>query len=184
MRSVRFFGASTTFFEVTRYLILGIVVILIIFALVGVPLFVEGRSMEPNFKSGELVVIERLSYWGDKPVQRGDVVAATFPGDPKHTRLIKRVIGLPGETISAKNGELMVNGTVLDEPYLPRFGEPPYQEMSSVALKSDEYYLAGDNRPGSSDSRLWGAVARADIQGRASFILWPLSSIRYIDRLD
>src|SRR5688500_2005719 len=97
--SGRFLGASTTFFELTKYLIFGIVLVAAFFVLIGVPLFVEGVSMEPNFRTGELVVIERLSYWNTKPIKRGDVVAATFPGDPKRTRLIKRVIGLPGETI-------------------------------------------------------------------------------------
>lgn len=183
MRSGRFLGASTTFFDVTKYLILGIVFIAAFFVLVGVPLFVEGVSMEPNFHTRELVVIERVSYWSNKPIQRGDVVAATFPGDPKRTRLIKRIIGLPGETISAQGGRLSVNGAELVEPYELRMGEPPYQELSQVRLKEDEYYLAGDNRPGSSDSRLWGPVARADIQGRASFVIWPISEIRYIDRI-
>ncbi|QQG49727.1 MAG: signal peptidase I [Candidatus Berkelbacteria bacterium] len=183
MQSGKFLGASATFFEVTKYLIFGIAAIIVLFALVGVPLFVEGKSMEPNFETGEMVIIERISYWGAKAIKRGDVVAATFPGDPKHTRLIKRVVGLPGETISAHEGKLTVNGAELSEPYKPRLGEPPYQELSAVALENDEYFLAGDNRPGSSDSRLWGAVARADIQGRASFVIWPLGAMRYVDRL-
>ncbi len=183
MRSERFFGASTVFFEITKYLLLAVVVIATLFVLVGVPLFVEGASMQPNFQSGQLVVIERLSYWGDKPVLRGDVVAATFPGDTKRTRLIKRVIGLPGETVTLKEGQFSINDEPLTEIYKTTVGTPPYQELETVILKSDEYYLAGDNRPGSSDSRLWGAVARADIQGRAGFILWPINQIRYVDRL-
>lgn len=182
MRSDRFFGASTTFFEITKYLLLSIVVIAAIFMLVGVPLLIEGVSMQPNFASGELVVIERLSYLGSKPIKRGDVVAATFPGDPKRTRLIKRVIGLPDETVSLKDGVFSINGKPLTEIYKITAGAPPYQELDTLILKNDEYYLAGDNRPGSSDSRLWGAVTRSDIQGRASFVLWPLDQIRYVDR--
>lgn len=182
MRSDRFFGASTTFFEITKYLLLAVVVIAAIFSLVGVPLLIEGVSMKPNFASGELVVIERLSYLGNKPIKRGDVVAATFPGDPKRTRLIKRVIGLPGETVSLKDGQFSINGEPLDEIYQVVDGAPPYQELEAVILKSEEYYLAGDNRPGSSDSRLWGAVTRSDVQGRASFVLWPPGQIRYVDR--
>jgi len=183
MQSGRFLGASATFFEITKYLILVIVLVAAFFVLVGVPLFVQGVSMQPNFQTGELVVIERLSYTGSGIIQRGDVVAATFPGDPKRTRLIKRVLGLPGETISAQNGKITVNDAELTELYDPIFGAPPYQELERLTLKSDEYYLVGDNRPGSSDSRLWGAVARADIHGRASFVIWPPSSLRYVDRL-
>lgn len=175
-------GASTTFFEITKYLLLTVVVIAALFMLVGIPLFVEGVSMKPNFSTGELVVIERLSYLGDKPVKRGDVVAATFPGDPKRTRLIKRVIGLPGETVTLKDGVFSINAEPLTEIYRISAGTPPYQELETVVLKNEEYFLAGDNRPGSSDSRLWGPVARGDIQGRASFVLWPLGSIRYVDR--
>jgi len=182
MRSERFLGASTTFFDITKYLLLTIVVIAAIFMLVGTPLLIEGVSMEPNFQSRELVVIERLSYLGKRPVKRGDVVAATFPGDPKRTRLIKRVIGLPGETVSIKDGQFSIDNQPLSEVYKITAGAPPYQEIEALLLKNDEYYLAGDNRPGSSDSRLWGAVSRADIQGRASFVLWPLGSVRYVDR--
>ncbi len=182
MRSERFLGASTTFFDITKYLLLTIVVIAALFMLVGVPLFVEGVSMKPNFSTGEVVIIERLSYLGDKPVKRGDVVAATFPGDPKRTRLIKRIIGLPNETVTLKDGAFSIDGQPLAEIYQISPGTPPYQELETVVLKSDEYFLAGDNRPGSSDSRLWGPVARGDIQGRASFVLWPLGSVRYVDR--
>ncbi len=149
--------------------------------LVGVPLFVDGVSMKPNFHSGELVIIERVSYLSGL-IKRGDVVAATFPGDPKHTRLIKRIAGLPGETIHIESGKIFVNGLELAEPYKPIIATPPYQEIDSITLKSDEYFLAGDNRPGSSDSRLWGPVARADIQGRAAFVIWPFGDIQYIER--
>ncbi len=183
MSSGRIFNASTVFFDLTKYLILAVVVVSIFLVLVGVPLLIQGESMEPNFQSGELVIVERLSYFGAKPIKRGDVVAATFPGDPKKTRLIKRVVGLPGETIGTAEGKISVNGIELAEPYRPKYGVIPYQEMSDLTLKYDEYYLAGDNRPGSSDSRLWGAVAKGDIQGRASFIIYPFRSLRYIDRI-
>jgi signal peptidase I len=183
MRTGGFFGTTATFFDLTKYLILAVVIIATLFVLVSVPLFIQGVSMEPNFQNGELVVIEKLSYMNGKPIRRGDVVAAVFPGDPKRTRLIKRVVGLPGESVGVNDGRLTINGAVLNEPYSPRLGAPPYQELAKTLLKADEYFLVGDNRPGSSDSRLWGAVARADIQGRASFILWPLDAWRYIDRL-
>lgn len=183
MRSTGFLGASTAFFEITKYLLLAVVLIAAIFMLVGVPLLIEGVSMQPNFKTGEIVVIERLSYLGDKPVKRGDVVAATFPGDPKRTRLIKRVVGLPGETVTLVNGQFTIDNQPLTEIYDITPGTPPYQELETVLLKADEYFLVGDNRPGSSDSRLWGPVTRADIQGRASYVIWPLGQVRYVDRI-
>lgn len=182
MRSDRFLGASTNFFDITKYLLFGIVIIASVFALIGVPLFIDGVSMKPNFTSGELVIIERLSYLGNKPVKRGDVVAATFPGDPKRTRLIKRVVGLPGESVILKGGQFTIDNQPLSEIYQITPGAPPYQEIETVLLGVDEYFLVGDNRPGSSDSRLWGAVTRADIHGRASFVIWPLGQVRYVDR--
>ncbi len=170
-------------FALLRNALLIILLVALIIVFFGVPLPVSGSSMVPNFQSGELVVVEKISYFGGKGVQRGDVVAARFPADPKKTRLIKRVIGLPGEFIEYRDSQFHVDGALLEEQYPITAGTPPYQEITSLQLKQDEYFLVGDNRPGSSDSRLWGPVQRQDIQGRAAFVLFPISQIRYVDRL-
>ncbi|MEX1123586.1 MAG: signal peptidase I [Patescibacteria group bacterium] len=182
MRDTRFLGLSLNIFALVRTALLIIVVVASLIIFVGVPLPVSGNSMVPNFQSGELVVVEKLSYWSDKPIKRGDVVAAKFPADPQKTRLIKRVIGLPGELIEYRDQTFYIDHKKLLEGYDITAGEPPYQELTTVLLKSDEYFLVGDNRPGSSDSRLWGAAQRQDIQGRVAFVLFPIANIRYIDR--
>lgn len=169
------------FFTTARSLLLLLVILIAFGAIIGTPLPVNGQSMEPNFHTHEIVIVERLSYLNGS-IQRGDVVAARFPADSSHTKLIKRVIGLPGDTISIDKGHLSVNGRPLIEPYNPIYGAPPYQE-TGVTLPDNEYFLVGDNRPGSSDSRLWGPVQRSDIQGRVSFIILPLQLAQYIDHV-
>lgn len=175
-------------FELTRLAILALVILATLAAIIGLPLLVEGRSMEPNFRSGNLVLVERISYSPDRPIKRGDVVEAKFPANPKKTRLIKRVIGLPGETVANYAGQLAINGRPLDETsYQPRLETAPESQLETkqetISLGPDEYFLVGDNRANSSDSRLWGAVARSDILGRVSFILWPPGQISYVGRI-
>lgn len=173
---------ASTLFEVTKFALILVVLGIAFVVFVGTPLSVRGESMVPNFTSGEIVIVEHISYSGTKVVQRGDVVAAKFPADPDKTKLIKRVVGLPGEKIEIKQTHIYINGKLLDESYQPKFGEAPYDEIPSVTLKSDEYFLAGDNRPGSSDSRLWGPVNRNDILGRVSFVVFPPSAAQYVAR--
>jgi signal peptidase I len=175
-------ATSLTLFSFVKGAILAVVIVIGFIMFIGVPLAVRGNSMEPNFHSGQVVLVDRISLMASG-IKRGDVVAAKFPADPKRTKLIKRVIGLPGETIKIKENRYYVNGETLQEPYAITEGEPPYDQLASVTLGENEYYLSGDNRPGSSDSRLWGAVERSDIEGRVSFVLLPLSSLHYVDRV-
>lgn len=182
--SSRIIDATISFFDLTKVVILVFVLAVVAVMVLGVPLPVSGQSMEPNFKSGQVVVVERLSFAGSKEIKRGDVVAAKFPADPAKTKLIKRVIGLPGETVHAQEGKIFIDGTELNETiYAPLYGAPPYVEQAAVTLKEGEYFLAGDNRPGSSDSRLWGAVQQSDIQGKVAFVIWPLGAMSYVDRV-
>lgn len=177
----RWLNLPLSLFELTRSALIFLVAVAALIALIGFPVFVRGSSMEPNFRSGELVIVERVSYLGNRTIKRGDVVAVRFPADPKRTRLIKRVIGLPKERVTVKRGAITINGELLNEKYHPRPGEPPYDELEEVTLKTGEYFLAGDNRPSSSDSRLWGPVLRQDILGRVSFVIYPLSLARFVD---
>lgn len=183
MEGSHFSSGLINFFSLIK--VAAILIILAIMAIVflGVPLPVDGHSMDPNFATGELVLVQRINFSPNK-LQRGDVVAAKFPADASHTRLIKRVLGLPGDSISASGGVITLNGRKLDESaYTPIYGQPPYRELTRITLKDGEYFLVGDNRPGSSDSRLWGPVQASDIQGRISFIVWPLSKISYINHI-
>lgn len=184
MSETRLLGSSLNLFFLVRTALIVIVVATLLIVFLGVPLPVSGSSMVPNFQSGELVVIEKVSYFNNKEIKRGDVVAARFPADPEKTRLIKRVIGLPGELVELRDGVFYIDRVKLEEKYQITEGAPPYTERTQELLKQGEYFLVGDNRPGSSDSRLWGPVQRQDIQGRAAFVLFPVQNIRYVDRVD
>jgi len=179
-RGGKLVSGSINIFNIVRTALLLIIVVTIIIVFIGLPLFVSGQSMEPNFRSGQLVFVEKLSFSGKKSINRFDIVAAKFPADPENTRLIKRVVGLPGETVEIKAGLISVDGEPLQEPYEITIGTPPYSEIARTVLGQGEYFLVGDNRPGSSDSRLWGAVQRSDIQGKVWAILWPLGDARVI----
>ena len=155
--------------------VIAIILVLIV-VFVGAPLPVSGSSMQPNFHNGEIVLVLRNGLSG--PIKRGEVVEARFPADPNHTKLIKRVIGLPGDTVSFDNyGYYTINGQVLAEDYGPIYGQLPAETVSNITLGSGEYFLSGDNRPGSSDSRIWGPVQASDIQGRVALIIWPLNML-------
>lgn len=125
-------------------------------------LIVRGESMMPNYVDGEVLVVDKVSYRLDGP-KRGDAVAMFFPGEAER-RFIKRVIGLPGETVAIRNSEVFINDQKLDEDYLP-------DELTTFPdlerkLSSADYFVMGDNRPNSSDSRAWGTVPERFILGK------------------
>lgn len=127
---------------------------------------VEGASMQPNFETGEWIIVSRLSYLLGQP-RRGDVVILDFP-EPQED-LIKRLIGLPGETIAVHDGLVYVDGVPLDEPYiddLPRYD-------SEWTLGPNEYFVLGDNRNHSRDSHVFGPITADKIIGQAWIIYWP-----------
>ena len=130
-------------------------------------------SMEPNFQQGECIMVNKVSYHSSGP-QRGDVIVFHPPVESQFP-YIKRVIGLPGDTVEIKDGIVSINGTPLYEPYILQ--EPPQtnKDYGPRVLSDDEYFVLGDNRNNSSDSRSWGTIKRNDIIGKAWFIYWPPS---------
>lgn len=168
-----------TAFVVSKYIIVLAIIAVLFFVFLGAPMIVSGQSMESTFRSEEIVLVQRVSYQISS-IKRGDVVAARFPADPNRTRLIKRVIGLPGETLELDYNTWKVNGVPLEENIDLILGEPPYQQIEKITLKAGQYFLIGDNRPGSSDSRLWGPVEKDDIIGRVDFIVFPIGRLQFI----
>lgn len=135
-------------------------------------LVVRGKSMYPNYKDGQVMLVNKLAYLTSSP-QRGDVVGMYFPGETQK-RFIKRVIGLPGETVKVSGGKVYIDGKLLDEPYLSSsVTTTPDLERT---LQSGEYFVFGDNRPDSSDSRAWGSVPQSFIVGKAVQKLFSLPS--------
>jgi len=144
------------------------------------PFFVSGASMEPNFRSGEYLLIDEISYRFRNP-QRGEVIVFRYPKEPS-SFFIKRIIGLPGETVEIKNGEINIYD--LDFPEGKALKEFYIQELTSgdikVSLKKTEYFVLGDNRDHSSDSRSWGALPEEDIIGRVWLSIFPVKGIKFL----
>lgn len=138
------------------------------------PFYVRGASMEPNFHDYEYLVVDELSYRLRDP-QRGEVVVLKDPLDPSQY-FIKRIIGLPGEHIVIRDGAVRINGKKLDESlYLEDSVRTTGHD--DVTLAEDEYYLMGDNRPASLDSRVFGPLNKSEFVGRTWIRAWPLNEI-------
>ena len=160
-----------------NFIFIVVLILLPIRLFVAEPFLVYGSSMEPNFDTGDYLVVDELTYRFEEP-KRGDVVVLQPPTD-KTKHFIKRIIGLPGETVDVKGSIVTIyntenpEGFTLIEPYLQFFSD----KESRVTLKNNEYYVMGDNRSVSYDSRSWGPLPRENITGRAFLRLYPLQSI-------
>src|SRR5271163_1737789 len=148
---------------------LGLALVIIIF--LYQPVKVEGTSMAPLLSDQERIFINKFVYRFE-PIERGDVVVFWYPLD-RSKSFIKRVIGLPGDTIEIRGGTLYVNGNVVPEPYVPL----RYEDGSSygpLQIPKESYFVMGDHRISSNDSRVFGAVENKFIYGRAVFAYWPV----------
>jgi len=174
------YALGSFFWELLKAFILAIVIIVPIRYFVVQPFFVRGASMEPNFHDGEYLVIDQLSYRFREP-KRGEVIVFRYPQD--HSQFfIKRVIGLPGEDIRIVDGHVMIQSSAFpagveieESAYLA--SEVRTGGQTDMHLGDGEYFILGDNRPASSDSRTWGTVSRDEIIGRAWIRAWPLNRI-------
>lgn len=155
----------------TRDLLIAIGLALVIIVFLYQPVKVEGTSMAPLLSDQERIFINKFVYRFE-PIQRGDVVVFWYPLD-RTKSFIKRVIGLPGETVEIRRGVVYVNEKVVPEPYVP----PQYEDLSDfgpVRVPKENYFVMGDHRISSNDSRVFGPVANRFIYGRAVFAYWPV----------
>ncbi len=163
--------------EFIKIVVISLAIVLPIRAYVAQPFIVEGDSMEPNFNDGQYLIIDELSYNFKNP-ERGDVIVLRSPAQPA-LFFIKRIIGLPGEELKVEGGKVIIRTNseriVLDEEYIPE-GVDTIPD-SSIKLKDGEYFVMGDNRQRSSDSRAWGPLDKDNITGRAFLRLWPPTKI-------
>ena len=185
--------------EITEAVLIALLVLLVLQTTVR-NFKVEGSSMVPTLEGGQYLVVdqaaffkfdkERLSravpFWKASeaeprfafdPPARGEVIVFNYPLDPRKD-FVKRVVGLPGETVEVRGGTVLVDGEALPEPYLQRkdsSGAPP------LTLGEKEYYVIGDNRRNSNDSRSWGAVPEGNIVGRVWLVYWPWDDIHFVD---
>lgn len=163
--------------ELINVALLAALIVLPLRLFVAQPFIVSGSSMDPTFANGDYLIVDQLSYKLNNP-HRGDVIIFRYPNDPSKY-FIKRVIGLPGETITIRGNITTITGPEHDEPLTL---EEPFVEFSSsndisVTLEKDEYFVMGDNRRASSDSRVWGPLPRDNIVGRAFLRLLPANHI-------
>lgn len=166
--------------ELISYALIAIVIVIPIRIFIAQPFIVSGSSMDTTFANGEYLIVDELSYRFHAP-ERGDVLIFKYPLDPKKY-FIKRLIGLPGETIIVKNDTVIIKnkenpeGITLNEPYIHSrtFGN------LTATLGSEEYFVLGDNRILSSDSRVWGPLPKSDLIGRPIVRLLPLSKIDWV----
>lgn len=172
-----FFYAQGVVYELGRGLIIVILILILVNFFVATIHVVQGESMEPNFSTGEIIVTNKLSYLISQPT-RGDAVVLKFPGDPDKQKYIKRIIGLPGETLEIKDGKVYINDKLLIESYISNdiYTWPDLK----ITIPKDEYFVIGDNRPNSNDSRFWGTVRTNDLIGKGVFTLIPLSKWGFI----
>jgi signal peptidase I len=131
---------------------------------------VVGRSMEPTLQDDQFLVVNKLVYRLHEP-QRGDIIVFRDPRDGDR-KLIKRVIGLPGEALEINNGQVFINERGLQEPYIQAMGQ---RSRPPIPIPADHYFVMGDNRNNSSDSRDWGTLPQSEIVGKAWFTYWPPS---------
>ena len=190
--------------DIIEAVVLAVVVFLLLQATVR-NFKVDGSSMDPTLEGGQYLLVNRLVYlrldmerlssivpfwkaednsprYAVHSPNRGEVIVFKFPRDGTKD-FVKRVVGLPGEVIEMKNGDVIVNGEVLEEPYLA----PNNKDNSTrdpIQLKDGEYYVLGDNRARSNDSRNWGPVPEANLRGKVWMVYWPFSGIQTLNVID
>jgi signal peptidase I len=172
-------GASLIW-ETLQTLVLAGLLIVFFRAFIFQNFVVEGSSMYPTLMQGDRLIVSRLSYIFGEP-DRGDIIVFQYPFDPQRD-FVKRIIGLPGETVAIQNGQVFINGQPLpDEPYVSNHSNDNY---GPVTLSEEEYFVLGDNRTGSSDSRSWGPLQAHFIIGKAWFIYYPFDRFTFIQHPD
>ncbi len=155
---------------------ISVVLAVVVIVFVYQPVKVEGTSMMPGLTDQERIFINKYTYQlGADAIEREDLVVFHYPYDPSQS-YIKRVIGLPGDTVEIDDGTVYVNGHKLDEPYVPE----EYRDhvgLQKESVPPGKYFVLGDHRSSSNDSRVWGFVDRKAIYGKAVFVYWPLDKI-------
>lgn len=173
-------------------LLRDVFLIVVVFILFGVfiaqPVVVEGTSMVPQLHDGERLLVNKLIYYKIKSVswghiERGDIVVFWYPNDPDKS-YVKRVIGLPGESVEVRSGKVFINGKELNEPYLDAEHNKNLPNYTTKEIDKHYYFVMGDNRDNSSDSRIWGFVPEKYIYGKAFFRYWSPSNIGFIEHGD
>jgi signal peptidase I len=165
--------------EIVKFTIFAVIITLVVRTYIAQPFIVSGASMDPTFHNMQYLIVDQLTYNFYEP-KRDDVVIFKYPNNPK-IFYIKRIIGLPGEKVEIANGVIRIinkenpDGMILDDTHVSESKKS--HDSSSVVLRNNEYFVMGDNRKESSDSRVWGPLERKYIVGRPFLRLYPVSKI-------
>ncbi len=176
---------GTFVWDLFKILVVALVIIVPFRMFIAEPFVVSGHSMLPNYHDRDYLIIDRLTYHRNEP-QRGEVIVLKFPKDPSQF-FIKRIIGLPGESVKISGGFVTVyntshpDGARLEEVYLPKTLET-FGPSETVKLGTDEYFVLGDNRTASSDSRVWGKLPKANIIGKVWVRVFPVSKSEFFKK--
>ena len=186
VKSVSRQGIWIESFKLFRDIILVVSVFILLMVFVAQPVVVEGTSMLPQLHDGERLIVNKLIYykipgisWGH--IDRGDVVVFWYPNDPDKS-YVKRVIGLPGDTVELRNGVVYVNGQAMHEDYIDASYNQSSDNRVPKKVEEHHYFVMGDNRDNSSDSRIWGLVPEKYIYGKVFFRYWMPSAIGTIPK--
>ena len=161
-------------------LLVALVAAFVVRTYVAQTFYVPSTSMYPTLKAGDRIVVNKIF----SSIHRGDIIVFRRPpredcGGTPVPDLVKRVVGLPGEKISARAGQVYVTGKPLKEPWLPRGPQARTTDFGPTTIPAGDYFVMGDNRVNSCDSRMWGPVKRSYVVGKVVFIIWPLSRFRF-----
>ncbi len=175
-------GSQSSFIkDVVSFALIALVIVVPVRWFIAQPFIVRGDSMVPTFHSGDYLIVDQLSYRFEEP-ERGEVIIMRYPKD-ESVYFIKRIIGLPGETVELQGERIIIRkpetaAITLEQPYVAKNSFRP--EYGTYALGPDEYFVMGDNRDESSDSRVWGPLPRKDVIGKAFVRLFPPTDIDYL----
>jgi len=175
----------STLLDIAQSFAISFTIYILLFHFIAQPQRLVSVSMQPSFFENDRLIVEKLSYRFGQP-KRGDVIVFKYPENQDIT-LIKRIIGLPGETLTIKENAIFINDQLLEEPYIKEqnstFGNVEIKENTPFTINPNEYIVMGDNRLESGDSRQWGTISRDLIIGRAMFRFWPLDNAGAVSRL-
>lgn len=178
-------GLWTESLKLVRDIVLIVAVFILLGVFVAQPVVVEGTSMLPVLHDGERLLVNKLVYYKFKGVrwghiERGDIVVFWYPKDPDKS-YVKRVIGLPGEMVEVRSGKIFINGKELNEPYLDKEHNQNLPSFPPRKVDEHHFFVMGDNRDNSSDSRYWGLVPEKYVYGKAFFRYWKPQNAGFLE---
>src|SRR3989304_6724601 len=177
---------GTFFLDFLEIIVFAIAIFLFFYLLILQPHKIKGDSMQPNYPNGEYLLTDKVSYRFREP-NRGDVIVFEAPTQ-NGEEFIKRILGLPGDKITLKDGSFRVNDKIILENYLASgtitYGGTFLKDGEEKVVPNDEYFVMGDNRANSSDSRTWGFVSKDKITGKSWFVYWPIKSFGTVEKVE